>query len=127
VTCPPRGGDVCQLVEDVLVGCGEVWQECHTPSDIRALETRHLEAGLTNALSFFKKIFVYFFHSLQNCLRKKKKIQIFTNNARVYGKCPRNNFKKTEETIKFANFSRAKCFFFFNFSKNERIFESPYL
>ncbi len=85
---------MCQLVEDVLVGCGEVWQECHTPSDIRALETRHLEAGLTNALSHFRENFYFnffffkinisnFLINVQEIFAKNLKIRLYLQNFPV--------------------------------------------
>jgi hypothetical protein len=39
-----RGGDICQLLDQVVKGCGEVWQACHAHSEIRTLESMHVEA-----------------------------------------------------------------------------------
>ena len=39
-----HGGDICALLEQVVRGCGEVWQECHAPHELRNLERAHLEA-----------------------------------------------------------------------------------
>ncbi len=37
------GGDSCHILNQVLRGCGKVWQECHTPQEIRTLESMHVE------------------------------------------------------------------------------------
>jgi hypothetical protein len=42
-----RGGgpeDICRQLELVVRGCGEAWLDCHTPHEIRALESMHVEA-----------------------------------------------------------------------------------
>jgi hypothetical protein len=76
--------------------------------------------GRANECSFpfLRNFFLFFYICLAKLFAKKKKSLNFQNNARVYGKCSRNICKKPEETITFAKFSRAKCFFFFNFLKN---------
>jgi hypothetical protein len=39
-----RGGaDICAQLELVVRGCGEVWLDCHTPQEIRRLESMHVE------------------------------------------------------------------------------------
>ncbi len=61
-----RGGDICQLLQQVVKGCGEVWQECHDPSEIRTLETMHVEAmvaqgpGLEDCPLYKQYRYIYF-------------------------------------------------------------------
>ena len=35
--------DICHTLRQVLRGCGEVWQECHTSHEIQTLESMHVE------------------------------------------------------------------------------------